>query len=43
MLLIKCNKIVVLIRGDSELLKGLVHPKMKTLSLSTHPHVIPDP
>jgi len=43
MLLFKCNKIVVLIQWNSELLKGLVHPQMKTLSLSTHPHVIPDP
>jgi len=22
--------------------KGLVHPKMKILSLITHPHVVPD-
>ncbi len=24
-------------------IKGLVHPKMKILSLITHPHVIPNP
>jgi len=24
-------------------LKGLVHPKMKMMSLITHPHVIPNP
>ncbi len=24
-------------------LKGLVHPKMKILSLITHPHVVPNP
>jgi len=24
-------------------IKGLAHPKMKTLSLITHPHVIPNP
>jgi len=23
-------------------LKGLVHPKMKILSVSTHPHVVPN-
>jgi len=25
------------------LLKGLVHPKMKILSVITHPHVVPTP
>jgi len=24
-------------------LKGLVHPKMKILSVFTHPHVVPTP
>ncbi len=24
-------------------LKGIVHPKMKILSLITHPHVVPNP
>jgi len=25
------------------ILKGLVHPKMKMMSLMTHPHVVPSP
>jgi len=24
-------------------IKGLVHPKMKILSIFTHPHVVPNP
>jgi len=24
-------------------IKGLVHPKMKIMSLMTHPHVVPSP
>jgi len=27
----------------SKTLKGLVHPKMKILSVFTHPHVVPTP
>jgi len=26
----------------SQILKGLVHPKMKILSVFTHPHVVPN-
>ncbi len=26
-----------------DILKGIVHPKMKMLSLITHPHVVPNP
>jgi len=26
-----------------QILKGLVHPKMKILSVFTHPHVVPTP
>jgi len=28
---------------DSDLLKGLAHPKMKIKSLITHPHAVPTP
>jgi len=28
---------------NSLLVKGLVHPKMKILSVFTHPHVVPTP
>ncbi len=26
-----------------QIIKGIVHPKMKILSLITHPHVVPNP
>ncbi len=26
-----------------DIIKGIVHPKMKILSLITHPHVVPNP
>ncbi len=31
------------INDSDSLIKGLVHPKMKIMSLITHPHVIPNP
>jgi len=34
---------MVLLKHLTEPSKGLVHPKMKILSLITHPHVVPKP
>jgi len=35
----KFTKVVFICEND---LKGLVHPKMKILSVFTHPHVVPN-
>jgi len=37
------NSKVLITGGQLGTLKGLVHPKMKILSVFTHPHVVPTP
>ncbi len=34
---------ICLLENQSEVLKGIVHPKMKILSLVIHPHVVRNP
>ncbi len=36
-------KVAEMREAVNELLKGIVHPKIKILSLITHPHVVPNP
>jgi len=35
--------ILVVIKHFTTRLKGLVHPKLKILSVISHPHVVPNP
>ncbi len=39
----KINYLALSVQSQVKLFKGIVHPKMKILSLITHPHVVPNP